>query len=84
MNIILAVKQYVTKMVDDSGPGMKVLLMDKETVFSHLYNTSLVTDTVVVVVVRRLTYQCNPLGNLVATIHLCRSPIASPCTPSDS
>ena len=32
MNVILAVKQYVTKMVDDSGPGMKVLLMDKETV----------------------------------------------------
>lgn len=31
MNVILAVKQYVTKMIDDSGPGMKVLLMDKET-----------------------------------------------------
>lgn len=32
MNVILAVKQYVTKMIEDSGPGMKVLLMDKETV----------------------------------------------------
>lgn len=32
MNVILAVKQYVSKMVEDSGPGMKVLLMDKETV----------------------------------------------------
>lgn len=31
MNVILAVKQYVTKMIEDSGPGMKVLLMDKET-----------------------------------------------------
>ncbi|XP_013378687.1 vacuolar protein sorting-associated protein 45 [Lingula anatina] len=31
MNVVLAVKQYVTKMVDDSGQGMKVLLMDKET-----------------------------------------------------
>ena len=32
MNVILAVKQYVSKMIDDSGPGMKVLLMDKDTV----------------------------------------------------
>jgi vacuolar protein sorting-associated protein 45 len=32
MNTITAVKQYVTKMVEDSGSGMKVLLMDKETV----------------------------------------------------
>ena len=34
MNVIVAVKQYVTKMIDDAGPGMKVLLMDKETVSS--------------------------------------------------
>ena len=32
MNTITAVKQYVSKMVEDSGSGMKVLLMDKETV----------------------------------------------------
>lgn len=32
MNVTLAVKQYVTKMIESSGPGMKVLLMDKETV----------------------------------------------------
>lgn len=31
MNVIVAIKQYITKMIDDSGPGMKVLLMDKET-----------------------------------------------------
>ncbi|KAE8745228.1 hypothetical protein FOCC_FOCC008019 [Frankliniella occidentalis] len=31
MNCILAVKMYITKMTDESGPGMKVLLMDKET-----------------------------------------------------
>ncbi|XP_065060122.1 vacuolar protein sorting-associated protein 45-like isoform X2 [Rhopilema esculentum] len=31
MNVIIAVKQYITKMIEDSGPGMKVLLMDKET-----------------------------------------------------
>ena len=33
MNTITAVKQYIAKMVDDSGSGMKVLLMDKETVW---------------------------------------------------
>lgn len=32
MNVTLAVKQYVSKMIEDSGPGMKVLLMDRETV----------------------------------------------------
>ncbi|ESP05609.1 hypothetical protein LOTGIDRAFT_208594 [Lottia gigantea] len=31
MNVILAVKQYVSKMIEESGPGMKVLLMDKDT-----------------------------------------------------
>ncbi|XP_074020570.1 vacuolar protein sorting-associated protein 45 [Numenius arquata] len=31
MNAVLAVKQYVSKMIEDSGPGMKVLLMDRET-----------------------------------------------------
>ena len=34
MNVILAVKQYISRMIEDSGPGMKVLLMDKETVIS--------------------------------------------------
>ena len=32
MNVIVAVKQYITKMIDDAGEGMKVLLMDKDTV----------------------------------------------------
>ena len=32
MNVILAIKQYISKMIEESGPGMKVLLMDKETV----------------------------------------------------
>uniref|UniRef100_A0AAQ5ZXK9 Vacuolar protein sorting-associated protein 45 n=1 Tax=Amphiprion ocellaris TaxID=80972 RepID=A0AAQ5ZXK9_AMPOC len=31
MNVTLAVKQYISKMIENSGPGMKVLLMDKET-----------------------------------------------------
>ena len=37
----------------------------------------------VVVVVRWLTYQCNPLGHQVDTIYLSQSPIVSLCTPPD-
>lgn len=42
MNVILAVKQYVSKMIEDSGAGMKVLLMDKETtsIVSMVYSQS--------------------------------------------
>lgn len=32
MNVTQAVKQYITQMIKDSGAGMKVLVMDKETV----------------------------------------------------
>ncbi|XP_059054788.1 vacuolar protein sorting-associated protein 45 [Achroia grisella] len=31
MNVIQAVKMYITKMTEESGPGMKVILMDRET-----------------------------------------------------
>ncbi|KAK4876895.1 hypothetical protein RN001_009401 [Aquatica leii] len=31
MNVIGAVKAYITKMVEESEPGMKILVMDKET-----------------------------------------------------
>lgn len=37
MNVTQAVKQYVTQMTKDSGAGMKVLLMDKETVSFSLF-----------------------------------------------
>lgn len=32
MNVVAALKLYFKKMTEDSGPGMKVLLMDKQTV----------------------------------------------------
>lgn len=32
MNVITAVKLYINKMTDESGPGMKIILMDKDTV----------------------------------------------------
>lgn len=31
MDVHLAVKLYINRMIDECGPGMKVLLMDKET-----------------------------------------------------
>ncbi|XP_060535009.1 vacuolar protein sorting-associated protein 45 [Cylas formicarius] len=42
MNVISAVKAYVVKMTEESDPGMKVLLMDKETtgVISMVYGQS--------------------------------------------
>ena len=46
MNVILAVKQYVSKMIEESGPGMKVLLMDKETVNSSNTGLWVSQDTV--------------------------------------
>ena len=39
MNVVAAIKHYINKMINDAGPGMKVFLMDKETVsflFTHL------------------------------------------------
>lgn len=32
MNVIKAVQLYIDKMIDEAGPGMKILLMDRETV----------------------------------------------------
>ncbi|XP_065210000.1 vacuolar protein sorting-associated protein 45 [Planococcus citri] len=42
MNVITAVKNYISMMTEDSGPGMKVLLMDKETtsIVSMVYSQS--------------------------------------------
>ncbi|KAJ8672591.1 hypothetical protein QAD02_003850 [Eretmocerus hayati] len=42
MNVITAVKYYVNKMTEESGPGMKVLLMDVQTtsIISLVYSQS--------------------------------------------
>lgn len=32
MDVITAIKLYINKMTNESGPGMKIILMDKETV----------------------------------------------------
>nr|XP_008123293.1 PREDICTED: vacuolar protein sorting-associated protein 45-like [Anolis carolinensis] len=42
MNVVFAVKQYISKMIEDTGTGMKVLLMDKETtsIVSMVYTQS--------------------------------------------
>lgn len=37
MNVLLVARMYIGKMIQDSGPGMKVLLMDKETVIILLF-----------------------------------------------
>lgn len=42
MNVVSAVKMYITRMTEESGPGMKVLLMDKQTtsIVSMVYGQS--------------------------------------------
>lgn len=42
MNVVQAVKQYIAHMIQESGAGMKVLLMDKETIsiVSMVYSQS--------------------------------------------
>ncbi len=32
MNVVSAIRFYINKMTEDSGTGMKILLMDQETV----------------------------------------------------
>ena len=32
MNAILAIKNYISEMIKECGPGMKILLLDMETV----------------------------------------------------
>lgn len=40
MDAVQAVKHYIHKMIEDAGPGIKALLMDKETV-NNLSNGAL-------------------------------------------
>lgn len=37
MDLVHAMKLYINKMIDDTGPGIKALLMDKETVCLNLW-----------------------------------------------
>lgn len=32
MDVVLGVKRYISRMIEESGAGMKVLVMDKDTV----------------------------------------------------
>ena len=34
MNVVAAIRFYIKKMTDESGAGMKILLMDQETVWT--------------------------------------------------
>ena len=42
MDVVVAVKNYISRMINDSGPGMKALLMDRETtsIVSMVYTKS--------------------------------------------
>lgn len=36
MDLVTSLRQYIAEMIRVAGPGMKVLLMDKETVKSYI------------------------------------------------
>ena len=36
MNLVAAVRFYIRKMTDESGSGMKILLMDQDTVIRNI------------------------------------------------
>ena len=58
MNAILAARQYIDRMIQSCGPGMKILLMDKETtaVVSTVYTQSQIMEKEV--------YLCDRLDNI--------------------
>lgn len=46
MNLISGIKLYIEKMCTESGPGMKIILLDKETV-SNCDNWNLLMATTI-------------------------------------
>lgn len=70
MNVVLAVKKYITKMIDDSGQGMKMLLMDKETtgIVSMVYAQSEILQRQVYVFERIESQKRDPLKTLKAIV----------------
>jgi len=58
MNVVQSVRHYVDKMIQDSGPGMKILLMDKETtsVISNVYSQS--------EIMQKEVFLCDRLDNI--------------------
>jgi len=47
MDVVVSVRLYVNEMIRSVGPGMKVLLMDNETVRGLLYNSFYLGVTIV-------------------------------------
>uniref|UniRef100_A0A8C6TWG5 Vacuolar protein sorting-associated protein 45 n=1 Tax=Neogobius melanostomus TaxID=47308 RepID=A0A8C6TWG5_9GOBI len=72
MNVTLAVKQYVSKMIETSGSGMKVLLMDRETtsVVSVVYSQSEILQKEVYLFERIESQNREPMKHLKALCFL--------------
>lgn len=72
MNVTLAVKQYVSKMIETSGSGMKVLLMDRETtsMVSVVYSQSEILQKEVYLFERIESQNREPMKHLKALCFL--------------
>lgn len=72
MNVTLAVKQYVSKMIETSGSGMKVLLMDRDTtsMVSVVYTQSEILQKEVYLFERIESQNREPMKHLKALCFL--------------
>ncbi|XP_039267692.2 vacuolar protein sorting-associated protein 45-like [Styela clava] len=70
MNVVLAVKKYISKMIEDTGQGMKMLLMDKETtsIVSMVYAQSEILQQQVYMFERLESMKRDPLKSLKAIV----------------
>lgn len=64
MNVIAAIKSYVNKMTEESEPGMKLLLMDKDTtsIISMVYSQSAIQQKEVYLIERIDSNNQNNIG----------------------
>ena len=60
MDVVAAVRKYIDQMAADCGPGMKILLMDRETtsIVSLAYAQSEVLQKEIYVLGYRIGYTC--------------------------
>lgn len=70
MNVLLAVRMYISKMIQDSGPGMKVLLMDRETV--SMVTTNILRFRLRGILPLRFNFRLGSLVLLMLSLRYCK------------
>ncbi len=76
MNLTAAIRFYIKKLCDESGPGMKILLMDQETVgliLNTVYRTMWKLSRLVHSKEKHSQYRVQPVRNIKQRSLLVRS-----------